>query len=94
MVSLYLSKKCKLNQILGPLYGKMTMRNSTIFHKTAYDFDSLAHVLKLCGFVDIKKYDWRRTEHAKFDDHSQAYIPHMEKESGTLISLNVEAKKQ
>ncbi|HAI38830.1 MAG TPA: methyltransferase, partial [Maribacter sp.] len=39
------------------------------------------------------KYDWRQTEHAKFDDHSQAYIPHMDKENGTLISLNIEAVK-
>ena len=93
MVSLYLSKKCKLSQILGPLYGKMEMADKTIFHKTTYDFDSLAHVLKLCGFGHIKKYDWRQTEHAKFDDHSQAYIPHMDKENGTLISLNIEAVK-
>tara|TARA_R100000030_G_C3250220_1_gene122776 strand:+ start:570 stop:1115 length:546 start_codon:yes stop_codon:yes gene_type:complete len=93
MVSLYLSKKCKLNQILGPLYGKMAMGDKTIFHKTTYDFDSLAHVLNLCGFGHVKKYDWRQTEHAKFDDHSQAYIPHMDKENGTLISLNIEAVK-
>ena len=41
----------------------------------------------------ISIYDWRKTEHAKFDDHSQAYLPHFEKEEGTLISLNVESKK-
>lgn len=93
MVSLYLSKKCKLNQILGPLYGKMSMSDETIYHKTTYDFDSLEHVLSLTGFSHIKKYDWRETEHAKFDDHSQAYIPHMDKSNGVLISLNVEAKK-
>ena len=45
------------------------------------------------GFKDIKRYDWRETEHAEFDDHSQAYLPHMDKENGTLISLNVECTK-
>ena len=42
---------------------------------------------------DVKRYDWRDTEHAEFDDHSQAYLPHMDKENGTLISLNIEAVK-
>tara|TARA_R110000824_G_scaffold401547_1_gene612848 strand:- start:6151 stop:6696 length:546 start_codon:yes stop_codon:yes gene_type:complete len=93
MASLYLSKNYKLNQILGPLYGKMKMGNTTIFHKTTYDFDSLAHVLGMCGFSNVKRYDWRNTEHARFDDHSQAYIPHMDKDNGVLISLNIEAKK-
>ena len=38
-------------------------------------------------------YDWRKTEHAQFDDHSQAYLPHMDKKNGELISLNVESNK-
>ena len=46
------------------------------------------------GFEDTKKYDWRETEHSMFDDHSQAYIPHMDKENGTLISLNLESTKK
>ena len=36
---------------------------------------------------------WRETEHSQFDDHSQAYVPHMDKENGVLISLNVECNK-
>ena len=43
--------------------------------------------------TNISIYDWRKTEHAQFDDHSQAYLPHFEKEKGILISLNVESKK-
>ena len=50
----------------------------------------LKEVLELNGFSNIKKYDWRKTEHASFDDHSQAYLPHMDKENGTLRSLNIE----
>jgi hypothetical protein len=34
-----------------------------------------------------------RGELAGFDDYSQAYIPHMDKEGGRLISLNLEAEK-
>ena len=45
------------------------------------------------GFKNVERYDWRETEHAEFDDHSQAYLPHMDKENGTLISLNVECTK-
>ena len=90
---LYEMGSIKLNQVLGPLYGKMKMGEKTIYHKTVYDYDSLSQLLKECGFSNIFEYEWRETEHAEFDDHSQAYIPHMDKDNGTLISLNVEASK-
>lgn len=87
-----------LADILGPLYGKMKMAYKTkecdvietIYHKTVYDFRSLEKLLVESGFRCVQKYDWRKTEHAHHDDHSQAYIPKMQKETGTLISLNVE----
>ena len=34
-----------------------------------------------------------RLKHSDIDDYSQAYIPHMDKDNGTLMSLNVEAIK-
>ena len=80
--------------MLGPLYGKMEMDGSFIYHKTTYDFYSLSVLLNSLGFEDIRLYDWRKTEHCQFDDHSQAYFPHMDKENGTLISLNVECNKR
>ena len=82
-----------LDKFLGPLFGRMKMGDSIIYHKTTYDLKSLSTVLTNCGFYDIKRYNWRDTEHSMFDDHSQAYIPHMDKDNGTLISLNVECKK-
>lgn len=88
---LYSERVITLDQVVGPLYGKWN--NPPIYHKTTYDFDSLGKVLKDCGFKDVKKYDWRETEHSEYDDHSQAYIPHMDKDNGVLISLNVEATK-
>jgi len=81
----------KIEKFLGPLFGKWG--EPPVYHKTTYDFSSLSKVLKMAGFKDINLYDWRLTEHAHIDDHSQAYLPHMDKDNGTLISLNVEAYK-
>jgi hypothetical protein len=45
------------------------------------------------GFKNVKRYDWKKTEHFYVDDYSQAYLPHMDKLNGKLMSLNVEATK-
>lgn len=86
-----------IKRILGPMFGRMQVsgvgEDKFIYHKIVYDFKLLSEVLTESGFVDIKLYDWRTTEHSNFDDHSQAYFPHMDKEHGLLISLNVECKK-
>ena len=90
---LYLEKKFPLDSFLGPLYGKMTMGDGTIYHKTIYDYYSLKKLLKNIGMRKIKKYNWEETSHSKYDDHSQAYLPHMDKNNGTLMSLNMECVK-
>jgi len=54
---------------------------------------SLKKVLQSNGFRGIQEYDWRNTEHSHIDDHSQSYLPHMDKENGTLMSLNIECYK-
>ena len=82
-----------LSYFVGPLYGKMKMGDSWVYHKTVYDFSSLRNVLLEAGFRDIIKYDWRNTEHSQFDDFSQAYLPHLDKDRGILISLNVQGVK-
>ena len=92
MIKLY-NEGYVLENFLGPLYGKMDMGDIKIYHKTCYDFNSLKIILENSGFNEIKLFDWRNTEHAHIDDHSQAYIPKMDKENGTLISLNVESIK-
>lgn len=83
--------------ILGPLYGRMEIKTAKggklIYHKTAYDFNSLKKVLESAGFKKVHRYDWRKTIHRDYDDCSQAYIPHLDKEQGILISLNIEAQK-
>ena len=90
---LYSEKKISLDNSLGPLFGKMEMGNKTIYHKTTYDYTSLKKILEEVGMRNISKYNWRQTSHSMFDDHSQAYFPHMDKDSGTLMSLNMECIK-
>lgn len=96
LVSVY-EKTGNLDDILGPLYGRIAITTengkSVIYHRTAYDFQSLKDVCLEAGFRSVRRYDWRDTIHANFDDYSQAYKPHMDKENGLLISLNVEAEK-
>jgi predicted SAM-dependent methyltransferase len=85
----------RLETILGPLYGRMEVAGAdqVIYHRTVYNLPRLRAVLEDAGFTNVRRYDWRETIHKDFDDHSQAYWPHMDKENGLLVSLNVEADK-
>lgn len=83
----------KIRDLIGPLFGRMEMDGKMIYHKTTYDFETLAQLLYQIGFKRIKKYDCESVKpHNKIDDQSHAYMPHMDK-TGTLISLNVESIK-
>jgi len=95
LISVY-QKTENIEKILGPLYGKWNVgENNYIYHKTVYDSKSLTLLLDHLGFSEIQHWDWREVfkSNPDYDDHSQAYFPHMEKEKGTLISLNIECKK-
>lgn len=96
LVEVYL-KHGDLSLIHGPLYGRMVIYaegvESVIYHRTVYNFESLKSTLESVGFKNVHRYEWRQTIHKDYDDFSQAYIPHMDKEHGLLISLNVEANK-
>ncbi len=63
------------------------------YHKMIYDKKGLTEILLKMGFHDIREWDWRQTDHSKFDDYSQCYLPHMDKDNGLLMSLNLEASK-
>jgi predicted SAM-dependent methyltransferase len=86
-----------LDTIIGPLFGRMAIDGLTgptiLYHKTTYDFASLSAVCEKAGFHSVRQYDWRDTIHKDYDDCSQAYVPHMDKDNGRLISLNIEARK-
>jgi len=97
LAKVYAETHC-LDRILGPLYGRIVSgfpgSIHHIYHKTVYDFGSLALVLQEAGFQNVRPWDWRTTEHAGVDDFASAYFPHLDKEHGTLISLNLEANKE
>jgi predicted SAM-dependent methyltransferase len=92
---LYHNGKVTLNDIIGPLYGRMQMGEEIIYHKTTYDYETLYNLLYELAYNNIKRYDWRNYEvHRQNDDHSQAYLnPKGDKDNGTLISLNVTCNK-
>ena len=52
----------------------MPLNDKTIYHRVVYDFNKLSDLLIKNGFKDVKRYDWRSTQHANIDDHSQAYF--------------------
>lgn len=83
MAQMYEANRVNIEQILGPMYGKMDI-GIKIYHKTVWDYPSLSRQLMLSGFKNVHRYDHRKTEHAQFDDHSAAYL------KDVLISLNIE----
>jgi len=91
LVEVYLKTK-DMKLVLGSLVGRQDYPENT--HYMVFDFTSLSEILQRVGFKNIHRYDWRQTIHKDYDDYSQSYIPHMDKEHGILISLNVEATKK
>ena len=76
--------------IMGPLYGRGNPGNQ---HYIAFDFRYLKKRLQLIGFDKVRLWDWRISDIKDYDDYSQSYIPHLCKNDGILVSLNVEAIK-
>lgn len=86
----YLEKR-NITEVSGLTLGGQ--KNPYDFHGMIFDQSLLYNTLTNIGFIDIQRYDWRTTEHSHIDDYSQAYLPHMDKDNGRLMSLNLEAKK-
>jgi predicted SAM-dependent methyltransferase len=80
-----------INLVIGPIFGRQDYLYN--IHYNVFDEKSLTKLLLESGFGKVARYDWRQTGHAHVDDFAQAYIPHMDRENGTLISLNMEAVK-
>lgn len=87
----YYNNTRDLNAIRGLMYGGQDYNEN--FHHWCWDFVHLKKDLLDVGFSFADRYDWRDTEHSLIDDFSQSYIPHLEKETGKLMSLNICAKK-
>lgn len=81
-----------LKSLIGLMFGGQT--HSKNEHHIIFDRRTLTEFLDRVGFVDVKSWDWRKTDHAQYDDYSQAYLPsHLDKVNGLHVSLNLEATK-
>jgi len=87
----YYNETSDLPSLIGLLYGGQ--RNILDKHYIIFDETTLSDDLKKVGFKDTNIWNWRETDHAQFDDYSQAYLPAFKKDTGRLMSLNLEAKK-
>jgi ubiquinone/menaquinone biosynthesis C-methylase UbiE len=100
-VSFTHSSMYSMKSLLGPLYGKMSIGHGKyIYHKTAYDVDSLSELLTECGFGNIRQWDCKTAFPEKYDDWSLSFLPKFKRSpfekgyrDGLLISLNLEAEK-
>ncbi|OGA14710.1 MAG: hypothetical protein A3H32_18355 [Betaproteobacteria bacterium RIFCSPLOWO2_02_FULL_63_19] len=80
-----------LSGLVGLIVGGQ--RHQYDFHKMIFDEEFLCGDLLKTGFRLARRWDWRKTEHTGVDDYSQAYLPHLHKDTGKLMSLNIEAVK-
>ena len=88
----YYNKTADMESLLGLVVGGQKFGEYD-YHKMIFDEEFLKNKLKDVGFKSISKYEWRNVSHANVDDFSQAYLPHMDKKNGMLMSLNMEATK-
>ena len=87
-----------IDKIIGPIYGRIYVNNDTldkdiVYHTAVYTQSKLISALKKAGFQKIEPYEWKNSIHAEYDDQSQSYYPHMDKENGIHIMQNWEATK-
>jgi hypothetical protein len=89
-IARYLEQR-NLEELLGLLIGGQ--KDDYDWHGMIFDFATFRAGLERAGFREVRRYDWRRAfvGRAGIDDFSQAYLPHMDKEHGRLMMLNVEA---
>lgn len=80
-----------LKQLFGLFWGGQ--KNPYDYHFNGFDFETLKELCLSVGFQRVYRYNWKDTEHSFIDDYSQAYLPHMDKVNGKLMSLNIEAIK-
>lgn len=85
----------KLENILGPLFGKWQTNNGFIYHKTVWNHSNLETALLNSGFVNVCEFSAEEYLHGidrNYDDYSLAYFPHLDSK-GIRVSLNLRAEK-
>lgn len=80
-----------INAVMGLICGGQ--KTPWDVHYVIFDEAALTQGFVEAGLQNVGYWDWRTVEHAHVDDYSQAYLPHMRKEDGLHVSLNMEAKK-
>ena len=90
-IAKYYLETGRLRDVSGMLYAGQDYQENN--HFWCWDFKHISDELRAIGFINVERYDWRTTDHADLDDYSQSYLPHMDKDNGTLLSLNVHAYK-
>lgn len=84
----YYVKTGDLKSLIGLLYGGQDYDEN--YHYITFDYHTLSNDLRGIGYSKITGWD---TEYYEVDDFSKAYLPHMDKENGILMSLNLLAIK-
>lgn len=90
-ISDHYQKNGNVEILMGLLYGAQDSYLNR--HTTTFDEKYLRRILSMAGFVDVKWWNWKETEHSQHDDFASAYLPHLDKENGQLMSLNLEATR-
>ncbi len=82
-----------IGELLGCVVGGQ--KDDYDWHGMIFDFELMKQGLEEVGFRNVRRYDCWQREPAILgvDDFSQAYLPHMDREHGRLMTLNVEADK-
>jgi len=87
----YYNETSDIASLIGLLYGGQD--SPLNIHHVVFDDFYLTRILQEVGFRSVRRWDWEKTEHSNIDDYSQAYLPHLDKARGKLMSLNLEARK-
>lgn len=82
-----------LPELLGLLIGGQ--KDEYDWHGMIFNCRILVNGLEAAGFSGVRRWDWREAGASALgiDDLSQAFLPHMDKENGRLMMLNLEGVK-
>jgi len=84
----YYQKTGDIGSLIGLLYGGQDYDEN--YHYITFNWSMLKNDLTKIGFTEISL--WNPNDYPG-DDFSKAYLPHMDKENGILMSLNILAIK-
>ncbi|MFI5405155.1 MAG: class I SAM-dependent methyltransferase [Nitrososphaerales archaeon] len=79
-----------IEEVHGLLHA--AQKNEYDIHYISFNFSYLKKCLELAGFSNVGKFNISDTDHWYVDDHSQSFLPHMDKLNGLEMSLNVYAQ--